>query len=100
MATSVLPVMAAGLSADEIKSSFIDKPFTWTHTSGVGGSTIHKADGSMVYDLNGKTRTAKWAIKKGKFCINAGDSDEACFALVANGKVFKSEDGKLVYTPK
>lgn len=91
---------AAGLSSEEIEDGFIGKPFTWKHKSGVGGATIHNADGSMVYDANGKERTAKWAIKEKTFCVNVGEKDEWCFTLVRDGDAFKSDDGSIVYTPR
>jgi hypothetical protein len=91
---------AAGLSAAEIEKNFIGKKFTWKHESGAGGKTIHNADGTMVYDTDGKKRTTRWKISGKKFCVNADEADEWCFVLVKKGKTFTSDDGSIVYTAR
>lgn len=99
-ATTTAAAAGKPLSSKDILSQFVGKPFTWKHKSGAGGSTIHNADGSMTYDTHGKSRTAKWQIKGKDFCVNAGESDEWCFRLHTDGKVFTSADGSIVYTPR
>lgn len=54
----------------------------------------------MVYDTDGKKRTAKWKMSGKKFCVNADESDEWCFVLMKKGKTFTSDDGSIVYNPR
>lgn len=91
--------MAESVTTSEFQDNFLGKKFQWKHSSGVGGETIHNADGTMIYDTNGTVRNASWTFKDDTFCVNAGESDELCFTLVGNGDGFAAEDGSIAYTP-
>lgn len=92
--------IAQPLDEAAIKENFIGTPFSWSHSSGAGGKTIHNADGTMVYDNNGAERSANWRMDGANFCVNANEADEICFVLIANENGFVSEDGSFNYTPE
>ena len=85
------------LTTAQFNDAFIDHEMNWTHKTGVGGKMILNADGTMTYDVNGKTRKAKWILKNDEFCINVGDKDETCLVLISMDSGFASEDGSFTY---
>ncbi|WP_299362544.1 hypothetical protein [uncultured Paracoccus sp.] len=90
---------AQGITSSELRDGFLGERFQWKHVAGVGGETIHNADGTMTYDSDGVVRDARWTFSDGTFCVNAGENDELCITLVANGDGFAAEDGSLTYAP-
>ncbi|MFT5425397.1 MAG: hypothetical protein ACI9ZT_000323 [Gammaproteobacteria bacterium] len=85
------------LTTAQFNDAFIDQEMNWTHKTGAGGKMILNADGTMIYDVNGKTRKAKWILKNDEFCVNVGEKDETCLVLISMDSGFASEDGSFTY---
>lgn len=83
-----------------LRDGFVGQRFAWDHDSGVSGEAIHYADGTMVYDSDGRERTSRWTLSADdRYCMNAGDYDQVCFQLQATSLGFASTDGTFRYTP-
>ena len=109
MKSSLLPMLLlAGCAAtpapepaptrSALYDGFVGQRFAWDHVSGVSGETIHYADGTMVYDSDGRERTAAWTLSvDDRYCMNAGDYDQVCFTLIPAPAGYASEDGTFRY---
>lgn len=77
---------------------FVGQRFAWDHVSGVSGETMHYADGTMVYDSNGRERSAPWTLSvDDRYCMNAGEYEQVCFTLVPTPTGYASQDGTFRY---
>ena len=95
---AAVPAPESAPTQSALLGGFAGQRFAWDHVSGVSGETIHYADGTMIYDSDGRARTAAWTLSvDDRYCMNAGGYDEVCFTLVPTPTGYASEDGTFRY---